>query len=113
MGKCQQKSVWLFVHAIIMARSPSFGKTLLTRILHIILYKNSIAESLILLNLSCFWFYVCLSPVLKTKNYVKTCDNGDILSRYSPVFDERNIWLRLSGGCGHRTIIPLRIHLLF
>lgn len=54
MGKCQQKNVWLFVHAISVAGSPSFGKTLLTRILHIVLHKNCVEESLILLKLSYF-----------------------------------------------------------
>ena len=65
MGKCQQKNVWLFVYAMSVAGSPSFGKTLLTRILHIILNKNSVEESLILLRLSCFWVYLCLSPVFE------------------------------------------------
>jgi len=46
------ENVWLFVNAMNMAGSPSFG--VLTRILHIILHKNSAEESLILLQLSCF-----------------------------------------------------------
>ena len=38
-----------------VASSPIFGKTLLTRILRIILPKNSFQESLILLRLLSFW----------------------------------------------------------
>jgi hypothetical protein len=34
MGKSQLKNVWLFVHTMSMAGSPSFGKTLFTRTLH-------------------------------------------------------------------------------
>ena len=46
-----------------MAGSTSFGKTLITRILPLILHKNSVEESLTLLRLSYFWFYLCLSPL--------------------------------------------------
>ena len=53
-------------NAMSMAGSPSFGKTLLTNILHIILHKNRVEESLILLRLSCF--YLCLSPAFLKEN---------------------------------------------
>jgi hypothetical protein len=43
-------------NAMSVAGSPSFGKTLLTHILHIILHKNGVEESLTLLSLFCFWF---------------------------------------------------------
>ncbi len=71
MGKCREKNVWLFVYDISVTVSPNFGKTLLTRILHIVLYTNNAEESLILLRLSSFWFLLFLSPVLNSKNCAK------------------------------------------
>ena len=57
MGKCQQKNVWLFVHFVKMARLPPLVKTLSARILHNMLKEAS--KTLILLQLSSVWFYLC------------------------------------------------------
>ncbi len=43
-------------------KGPGFGKTLLTRILHIILHKNSVEESLILPKVFCFGS-ICVYPL--------------------------------------------------
>jgi hypothetical protein len=83
MGRCQQKNVWLFVNAMSMAGSPSFGKTLFTHTLHNILNERSI-ENFDPAAIVLFWFLLFLSPVLNTKNYAKTCNHSDIFSRDSP-----------------------------
>jgi hypothetical protein len=65
---------------------------------------KEVLKTLILLRLSAFWFL--LSPILNTENYAKTCDHGYIFSHYAPVFDEREIGIRLGSGGGHRVMIP-------
>ena len=63
--------------------SLNFGKTLFTRTLHNILNERSVENfdtAAIVLFLVPFIFI----PYLNTKNYAKTCDHGDIFSRYSP-----------------------------
>ena len=84
MGKCRQKSVWLFVAAMSMADSPSFGKKLLTCILHIILHKKQRGRIFDTAAIVLFLIPFILSPVLNTKNYTKTCEHGDIFRHYSP-----------------------------
>lgn len=57
MEKCQPKNVWLFVNGMSVDGSPPFGKTLFTCILHIILSKNSVEESIFATAFDIIWSY--------------------------------------------------------
>jgi hypothetical protein len=46
------------------------------------------------------------SPVFEVYELSKKCDHCNILVTIPPVFDERNIRMTLSGGCGHKMMIP-------
>jgi hypothetical protein len=90
-----------------MAGSPSFGKTFFTSTLHIILHKNSIEQSLMLLRLSCFGS-ICIYPLfLNFKNCTKSVTTAISSVTIHPVFDEREIWIRSGGGSGQVMILPL------
>jgi len=85
MGKYRQKNVWLFVHSMSVARPPSFGNTLLTRLLHIILHKKQrgrifdIAE--IVLFLITFMF---ISSFQLLNNCANNLGQGEYFSLYFP-----------------------------
>jgi hypothetical protein len=71
MGKCQQKNVWLFVHAISMAGSPSFGETLFTHTLDNILNENRV-ETFDTAGIVLFRFYLLLSLFLNCESSART-----------------------------------------
>jgi predicted ATPase with chaperone activity len=74
MTKCQQKSVWLFVHNVLLLGSPGAGKTLLARTMPGILPEMSIEESLDVIRIYSVADQLSAgTPLMEQKEFVQLC----------------------------------------